>query len=118
MTKNNSMNYDKIIEKIMENESAAKHLKDDEYIKVIEFIKSHLLNFLQIFYKYKSFKSICKRSKLIVANNSKNYHYQSIEENIICLCTEFIKNIKSGNLDLQLEFIKSFIDSLYKNILK
>lgn len=81
----NSVDFDLIISQLMENESLAKNLTDDEYKKIIDFLKDYLFDF--------------------ILKISKSYS----EEKIIKFSENLIKSFTHNNVDAEINILKSFI---------
>ncbi|MFN3410940.1 MAG: hypothetical protein ACK4YF_02125 [Exilispira sp.] len=100
-----NLDYDKIIAKIMENESIAKNLSDDEYQKIIIFLKETLFDFLIFFYLKDQVKNKLKKIRT-------NYFYNLIEEKIINFSCELIRKFHHNNVDIELNILEDALKLL------
>jgi hypothetical protein len=90
------IDYDEIISQIMENESAAKHLSDEEYQKITQFFKEKLFDFLVSLYK-------CKKSTL-------NKHKIKLNQLLIEFSTEILRKFNHQKVDIQLEILTNTLE--------
>lgn len=96
------INYNYIIQSIMENESAGKNLNDEQYVKVIDFYREKLIDFvLNSFFK----------SNIIFFNKNK------IEKKIILFCTDLLKKFNPASFESQMDILMNMIDISYKNLI-
>lgn len=92
------IDYDEIIAQIMENESAAKHLSDEEYQEIIIFFKEKLFDFLIYLYNCKN--SISKK------NNSK------LNQFLIEFSTDILRKFNHQKINIELEILSNTLELL------
>lgn len=100
-----NLDYEKIIAKIMENESIAKNLSDDEYQKIIIFLKEILFEFLTCFYQNNQVNNKSKKRRV-------NYFNNIFEEKIINFSCELIRKFHHNNVDIELNILSDLLQLL------
>ena len=96
------INYDYIIQSIMENESAGKNLNDEQYTKVIDFYRTKFIDFvLNSFFK----------------NNINYFNKNKIEKKIILFCTDLLREFNPTSFESQINILIDMIDISYKNLI-
>ncbi len=90
------INFDKIIEKILENESIGKNLTDSEFLKVIDFVKNHLFIFLLKLYKI-------KYSNIFISQNE-------LEDRLFNFCMDLIRKFEHDKVDSQIEILTNLFE--------